>query len=86
MSRFLHEPPRRPEFIETTGKVLLRILTDGEPSPEELAKVGLREDSIVRINRQGDIELRRRDRWDVIGGLLGDFEQRLRRETGLDWA
>lgn len=86
MSRFWNGPSKKPEFIELTGKVLLRILTDGEPSPEELAKVGLREDSIVRVNRQGDIELRRRDRWDVIGGLLGDFEHRLRRETGLDWA
>lgn len=86
MSRFLPDPPKKTQFIETTGRVLLRILSDGEPSPEELAKVGLREDSIVRINRQGDIELRRRDRWDVIGGLLGDFEHRLRRETGLDWA
>ncbi len=85
MSRFLPESSKKTQFIETTGRVLLRILTDGEPSPEELARVGLREDSIVRINRQGDIELRRRDRWDVIGGLLGDFEHRLRRETGLDW-
>ena len=24
--------------------------------------------------------------WDVVGGLLGDFEQRLKAETGLDWA
>ncbi len=86
MSPAGNERTKKTEFIETTGRVLLRILTDGEPSPEELANVGVREDSIVRINRQGDIELRRRDCWDVIGGLLGDFEHRLRRETGLDWA
>jgi hypothetical protein len=86
MVPFIPDSQKPPQFIETTGRVLLRILTDGEPSPEELARVGLREDSIVRVNRQGDIEIRRRDRWDVIGGLLGDFEQRLRRETGLDWA
>jgi hypothetical protein len=30
--------------------------------------------------------LRRFDRWDVIGGMLGDFDIRVRRETGLDWA
>ncbi len=74
------------QFIEMTGKVLLRILTEDDPTPQALARIGLTEDSIVRINRQGDIELRRRDRWDVIGGLLGDFEQRVRHETGLDWA
>jgi hypothetical protein len=44
------------------------------------------DDTIVRINRHGDIEVRRRDRWDVIGGLLGNFEVRARSETGLDWA
>lgn len=74
------------EFIEMLGRQLLRIVTEGGPSPEELAQVGLREDSIVRVNRQGDIEIRRRDRWDLIGGLIGDFEARVKRETGLDWA
>jgi hypothetical protein len=73
-------------FIEMLGKTLLQILDDDEPRPEELAEVGLTEESIIRVNRQGDIELRRRDRWDVIGGLLGDFENRVREETGLDWA
>jgi hypothetical protein len=51
-----------------------------------LADVGVHNESVVRINRQGDIELRRTDGWDLIGGLLGDFEHRVRRETGLDWA
>ena len=44
------------------------------------------DDTIVRVNRQGDIEIRRTDRWDVIGGLLGNYEQRIKQETGLDWA
>ena len=73
-------------FIEMSGKTLLRLVTEGGPSPDELADVGVTQKSIVRVNHEGDIELRRRDRWDVIGGLLGDFEQRVKKETGLDWA
>jgi len=74
------------QFIEMTGKTLLRIVTENEFTPEELAKSGVCDESIVRINRQGDIELRRAKGWDLIGGLLGDFEKRVRAETGLDWA
>lgn len=74
------------EFIELTGQALLRIVRDEGPTPEELLAVGMRPESIVRVNRQGDIELRRPDRWDLIGGLLGEYEVRLKRETGLDWA
>ncbi len=78
------------EFIEISGSVLLRLATDddpnsGEPNPHELAKCGVNDESVIRINRQGDIELRRADGWDLIGGLLGDFEHRVKRETGLDW-
>ena len=74
------------QFIEMSGKTLLRLSKDTGPSPEELDEIGVTDESIVRVNRQGDIELRRADRWDVIGGLLGDFEARVKRETGLDWA
>lgn len=73
------------KFIETTGKVLARIVNDGENPPLDLHGAGVGDDTIVRINRQGDIEVRRRDRWDVIGGLLGNYEVRTRHETGLDW-
>lgn len=73
-------------FIEMTGRTLLRVLSDECPGPSELAEVGVSDESIVRVNRQGDIEIRRADRWDVIGGLLGDYESRVRQETGLDWA
>jgi hypothetical protein len=52
----------------------------------DLTGAGVKEHTIVRVNRQGDIEVRRRGGWDVIGGLLGDFDDRVRRETGLDWA
>ena len=74
------------EFIEMSGRVLARVVSDDELSPEQLASVGVTDDSMVRINRQGDIEIRRAGSWDAVGGLLGNFEERIKRETGLDWA
>jgi hypothetical protein len=73
------------KFIEMSGATLLKVVTDNELSPQELAGVGVNKNSVVRINRQGDIEIRRADSWDVIGGLLGNFEERIKHETGLDW-
>jgi hypothetical protein len=75
-----------PQFIEMVGSTLLRVLTEREPTRADLAESGVDESSIIRVNRHGDIEVRRRDRWDLIGGLLGDFADRVRQETGLDWA
>jgi hypothetical protein len=74
------------QFIEMSGRTLKRVVSEDELQADELAHVGVSDESMIRINRQGDIELRRRDRWDVIGGLLGDFDHRVRRETGLSWA
>jgi hypothetical protein len=74
------------EFIELTGKMLRRVITDGEFSADDMRKIGVCDDSILRVNRQGDLELRRRDRWDIIGGLLGNYTERIHKETGLDWA
>ncbi len=74
------------QFIEMTGKTLMRVVSDNEISPEQLRESGVTEESLVRVNPEGDIELRRRDRWDVIGGLLGEFSPRVHKETGLDWA
>jgi hypothetical protein len=74
------------DFIELSGQTLLQVLTDEELTAADLAQIGLSDHSIVRVNRQGDIELRRRKGWDVIGGLLGNFEERLKHRTGLDWA
>ena len=73
------------KFIEMSGKMLLSVIDQINPSPKDLAQVGVTPESIVRVNRQGDIELRRADRWDLIGGLLGDFEHVVRSHTGLDW-
>jgi hypothetical protein len=72
-------------FIELSGKALARIISDDELHPDELRRLGVCDESVLRINRQGDIELRRPDRWDLIGGLLGEFEERIKRETGLEW-
>jgi hypothetical protein len=73
------------KFVELSGKTLERIVSDDELHPDELARLGINDESIVRVNRQGDIEIRRSDRWEVIGGLLGEFEERIKRETGLEW-
>jgi len=73
-------------FIEMTGKMLKRLIASDELHAGDLHESGVDDDTIVRVNRQGDIEVRRTDRWDVIGGLLGNYEQRIKNETGLDWA
>ena len=73
------------QFIEMTGQTLLHVI-DGEITPEALREAGLTDDSLVRVNLQGDIELRKPHKWDVIGGLLGEFENRVKKATGLDWA
>jgi hypothetical protein len=73
-------------FIEMTGATLERIVADDELHHDDLATAGVNGQTIVRVNRQGDIEVRRPGGWDVIGGLLGEFDERIRRETGLDWA
>ncbi len=74
------------KFIEMTGATLDKIISDGELHSQDLNGAGVADDSIVRINQQGDIEVRRAHKWDVIGGLLGNFEERIRKTTGCDWA
>ncbi|PHR94918.1 MAG: hypothetical protein COA78_31225 [Blastopirellula sp.] len=74
------------KFIEMTGKVLRVALNEDELSPEELEQAKVSDDTIVRINEQGDIEVRRPASWDIIGGLLGDFEKRVQEVSGLTWA
>ncbi len=72
-------------FIEMTGATLRRALHEDEMG-DDLDKARVADDSIVRINREGDIEVRRALGWEIVGGLLGGFEERIRHETGLDWA
>jgi hypothetical protein len=74
------------QFIELTGKSLAKIVSDDEISIHDLRRAGVDDETVVRINPQGDIEVRRPDRWDVIGGLLGNFEERIKKSTGMTWA
>lgn len=74
------------KFIEMTGKQLNDIINDGELHITDLESAGVHEASIVRINQHGDIEVRRPAKWDVIGGLLGSFEDRIKKTTGFEWA
>ena len=73
-------------FIEMTGETLLAVVTEHDLPPEELRRAGVTPYAIIRVNEQGDIELRRPDRWDVVGGLLGNYQDRVREVTGLDYA
>jgi hypothetical protein len=82
----LRQEKSQMKFIEMTGKTLKRLIAEDELHSREIGASGVADDTIVRINRQGDIEIRRAERWDVIGGLLGNYEQRIKHETGLDWA
>ena len=74
------------QFIEMTGATLDKIIADDELHHDDLPAAGVTDETIVRVNPQGDIEVRRHSAWDVIGGLIGDFADRVKQETGLDWA
>lgn len=74
------------KFIEMTGKTLAKIVNQDELHVQDLAGAGVTDETIVRVNELGDIEVRRVDQWDVIGGLLGDYTDRLKGISGLDWA
>ena len=73
-------------FLEMTGKTLAEIVSTDELHTNNLETAGVEDHSIVRVNEHGDIEVRRTDHWSVIGGLLGDYADRVREKTGLDWA
>ena len=73
-------------FIEMTGKTLARIASADELHVDDLQAAGVTDETIVRVNRQGDIEVRRPDGWDIIGGLLGEYDRRVKKETGLEWS
>lgn len=73
------------KFIEMSAKALAQIVNAGGADAVDLKAAGVAEDAVVRINEQGDIEVRRDDQWDVIGGLLGEYAERIKKVTGLDW-
>ncbi len=74
------------KFIELSGKQLYQMADGSDLTPQNLKAAGVTEQCIVRINEQGDIEVRRTDGWDVVGGLIGDFEHRLKKVSHLNWA
>ena len=74
------------KFIECTGETLKEIVNEDELSPSDFEKAGILPQSIVRVNEHGDIEVRRPNGWDVVGGLLGEYNDRIRKTTGMDWA
>ena len=61
------------KFIEMTGHALMSMIEPDEVSPEKLQQVGLTDTCLVRVNEQGDVEVRRHDRWDLIGGFSVDL-------------
>ena len=73
-------------FIEMTGKKLHELVQDDELPGPDLHAAGVDDDSIVRVNEHGDIEVRRPEKWDVIGGLLGEYVDKVKAHTGLDFA
>jgi hypothetical protein len=73
------------KFVEMTGKTLASVVTSDEIHAVDLRSARVEDHTIVRVNEQGDIEVRRPHKWDVIGGLLGEFEERIRQTTGLEW-
>jgi hypothetical protein len=73
------------KFIEMTGDTLAEIISDGELHNQDLDGAGISKDSIIRVNQHGDIEVRKANKWAIIGGLLGQFETRVKEKTGLDW-
>ena len=73
------------KFIEMTGDTLAEIIDDGELHSDSLEAAGVVTTTIVRVNQHGDVEVRRPRKWDVIGGLLGNFEDRIQQTTGFDW-
>ena len=66
----------RNQFIELTGKTLLDVVNEGEIDLKQLHDAGVTGDSILRCRAQ----------WTLVGGLIGNFEERLTNLTGLDWA
>ena len=74
------------KFLEVTGETLAQIINDDEIHADDLMTAGVTPQSILRINEHGDIEIRRPTQWEIVGGLLGNYEERVKHATGRDWA
>lgn len=72
------------KFVEITGATLLQLAD--EDQIDGLRAAGVTEQSKIRINPQGDIEIHQQGGWSIIGGLIGDYANRIRKLTGLDWS
>jgi hypothetical protein len=72
------------KFVEINGATLLKLV--GNEEIPGLRAAGVSDKSQIRINPQGDIELFNHGSWSIIGGLLGDYENRIRKLTGRDWS
>lgn len=72
------------KFVEITGNTLLELADEDQIAG--LRAAGVTDQSKIRINLQGDIEILQNGNWGIIGGLLGDYESRIRKLTGLDWS
>lgn len=73
------------KFVEITGETLAQIVNDDEIHADDLVTAGVTLKSIIRINEQGDVEVRRPTQWEIVGGLLGNYQERIRGITGMDW-
>lgn len=73
------------KFVEMTGGTLAVLINEGELHANDLETAGISVDTIVRVNEQGDIEVRRSAGWDVVGGLIGEYRDRIRHVTGMEW-
>ena len=72
------------KFVQISGASLLQLAESQEVS--DLRAAGVQDESEVRINQQGDVEVLQNGAWSIIGGLLGDYQARIKRLTGLDWS
>jgi len=70
-------------FVEMNGATLLQ-LADADQA-DQLRAAGVSDAVKIRINPQGDVEMLQGSHWSVIGGLLGDYANRIKQLTGQDW-
>lgn len=71
-------------FVKISGAMLRSLVEESEIA--DLRAAGVSDESEIRINPQGDIEVHKDGSWKIIGGLLGDYQARIKRLTGLDWS